>query len=114
MTLLTRAVKFPVGFIANAASSNVEGHRATCVYVWPSSKAINMYGESPGTTPGFSSCIVVVTASLVPRPFMNGLGTRLGDSRLIHDHDAQKKEKLPRRFIIYITHINQRYRHFGQ
>ena len=65
--MLTRAVKFPVSFIANAASRNVEGHRATFVYlvfalvkcskhvdslasrrVW---LAVNMCGESPGTTP---------------------------------------------------------------
>ena len=83
MTLLTRAVKFPVGFIANAASRNVEGHRASCVYVWLSSKRwfINMYWESPGTNPAFQAA--VNTASPVPMPFMNGLGTRLGDSRPI-------------------------------
>ena len=89
MTLLTRAVKFPVGFIANAASRNVEGHLASCVYVWPSSKRwfINMYGESPGTTPAFQDTLDIIavdaidTASLVPMPFVNGLGRRLGDSR---------------------------------
>ena len=30
--MLTRTVKFPVSFIANAASGNVEGHRATFVH----------------------------------------------------------------------------------
>ena len=39
---------------------------------------------------------------------MNGLGTRLGDSRLIHDHDAQKEGKAAAEiYNIYNTYTSK-------
>ena len=111
MTLLTRAVKFPVGFIVNAASRNVEGHRVTYVYIWPSSKAL-VYKHVrwiPWYYPGFSSC-----------DWHHCSGDSQPRTQAVHERPGyetrwqQAKEKLPWRFIIYIKHIHQRYRHFGQ